>query len=199
MRCLGDAAGHRVLGHEEGAGHLGRREPADGPQRERDLRLGLERGVAAHEQQHEAVIGVRSRRWGVRVEPEDRLLAAAPGLLGAQQVGEAAGGHGDEPRARVPRRVVRPLPRGGQQRLLHGVLGGVEVPVAAHHRAEDLRRQLAQQVLDRRHQKPSSPEDSTIGRTSAYAVAAISGGPGHSPRRNAIAVARSKLSHSTIQ
>ena len=37
---------------------------------------------------------------------------------------------------------------GGEQRLLDGVLGGVEVAVPARERAEDLRRQLAQQVLD---------------------------------------------------
>ena len=36
------------------------------------------------------------------------------------------------------------------ERLLHRVLGGVEVPVPAHQRAEDLRRELAQQVLGRR-------------------------------------------------
>ena len=34
-----------------------------------------------------------------------------------------------------------------EQRLLHGVLGRVEVAVPAHERAEDLRRELAQQVL----------------------------------------------------
>ena len=45
--------------------------------------------------------------------------------------------------------------RRGEQRLLHGVLGGVEAPVAPDERAEHLRREPAQQVLDaggvRRH------------------------------------------------
>ena len=45
--------------------------------------------------------------------------------------------------------VGRPLQRRGEQRLLHGVLAGVELPVPADQRAEDLRRELAQQVLDR--------------------------------------------------
>ena len=36
---------------------------------------------------------------------------------------------------------------GSVRRLLHRVLRGVEVPVAPHHRAENLRRQRAQQVL----------------------------------------------------
>jgi hypothetical protein len=40
--------------------------------------------------------------------------------------------------------------RGGrEQRLLDGVLGGVEVAIPANERAKDLRRQIAQQVLDR--------------------------------------------------
>jgi hypothetical protein len=40
--------------------------------------------------------------------------------------------------------------RGGrEQRLLDGVLGRVEVAIPANERAKDLRRQLAQQVLDR--------------------------------------------------
>ena len=45
--------------------------------------------------------------------------------------------------------VPRPAGRGGHQRLLDGVLGRIEVAVAAHDGAEDPRRQLAQQVLSR--------------------------------------------------
>ena len=66
---------------------------------------------------------------------------------------------------------------GREQRLLHGVLGDVEVSVAADHRAEDLRRQLAQQVLDRSvrpgdDQTPARRGTRRLGRTSAYALAA---------------------------
>jgi hypothetical protein len=40
--------------------------------------------------------------------------------------------------------------RGGrEQRLLDGILRGVEVAVPANERAKDLRRKFAQQVLDR--------------------------------------------------
>src|SRR6266516_6022511 len=42
------------------------------------------------------------------------------------------------------------MQRRGDERLLHGVLGGVEVAGPPHDRAEDLRRQVAQQVLDPR-------------------------------------------------
>ena len=41
----------------------------------------------------------------------------------------------------------RPLQRRREQRLLHRVLGGGEVAEAPDHRAENLRRELAQQVL----------------------------------------------------
>ena len=41
----------------------------------------------------------------------------------------------------------RPLHRGREQRLLDRVLGGGEVAEAADHGAENLRRELAQQVL----------------------------------------------------
>jgi hypothetical protein len=40
------------------------------------------------------------------------------------------------------------LLRRGEQRFLHGVLASIELAVPTDDRAEDLRRQLAQQVLD---------------------------------------------------
>ena len=63
----------------------------------------------------------------------------------------------------------RPLKGGCEQRLLDRVLADVEVTLAANERAEDLRRQPAQEVLDwgstvRRH--ISVPAVSMIGRTS---------------------------------
>jgi hypothetical protein len=45
--------------------------------------------------------------------------------------------------------VGRPLRGRREQRLLHRVLAGVELPVPAHQRAEDLRREVTQQVLER--------------------------------------------------
>ena len=47
--------------------------------------------------------------------------------------------------------------RGGEQRLLHGVLARVELPVPPDERAEDLRRKLAQQVLIRRSALVKTP------------------------------------------
>ena len=75
---------HRRLRDEERARDLGRRQPAEGAQRERHLRLGRERGMAAGEDQPQAVVGdrhavllvVRLLRWRPqRLEPrQDRRL-----------------------------------------------------------------------------------------------------------------------------
>ena len=63
-------------------------------------------------------------------------------------IGHAPRGDLDQPAARiVGHALVGPLHRRGEERLLHGVLRGGEVAEAADHRAEHLRRQLAQQVL----------------------------------------------------
>jgi hypothetical protein len=140
-----------------GAGDLGRGQTADGPQSERDLRGRGERGAAAQKEQREGVVlggspalTGRGRGEGVpRGEGRDRLLAPAPGLLAAQLFREPPRRDLDQPPARIVRQpLLRPLLRGGEQRLLHGVLGRPEVPVTTHQRAEDLWRMQAQQVLD---------------------------------------------------
>ena len=51
-----DALGHRRLGHEEGVGDLGRLEPAEQAQRERDLGRRGQRRVAAREDQAQPVV-----------------------------------------------------------------------------------------------------------------------------------------------
>ncbi len=51
-----DPGGHRGLGDQEGPGHLGGGEAADGPQGEGDLRGRGQRGVAAQEQQVQGVV-----------------------------------------------------------------------------------------------------------------------------------------------
>ena len=51
-----EALRHRRLGHEERARDLGRREPGERAQRERDLRFEPERGVTAREDEAEAVV-----------------------------------------------------------------------------------------------------------------------------------------------
>src|SRR5262249_27392556 len=106
------------------------------------------------------------------------VLSALTSLLAAQQIGQLAGGDRDQP----PKRFVRtPLGRPGRgrgdERLLGCVLGHVEMTVTSNQRAEDPRRELAQQVLELGLrqcwvQMSSSLRDSAMGRTSMTAALA---------------------------
>ena len=60
-----DPLRHRALGDQEGARHLGRRQPAERAQRQADPRLGRERRVAGGEDQAQALVGDRAH--GLRV------------------------------------------------------------------------------------------------------------------------------------
>ena len=168
-----DPLRHRRLGHQERVRDLGGGQSADRSQRQGNGRRASERGMTAHEEQDQRVvlihlIGPRRRRslseigerrcvrrWrdlqiGRRLRDDQRLATAAR-EIGADVVGHAPRGDVNQPAARVVGHAfVRPLERGGEQRLLHRVLGGGEVAEAADHRAENLRRQFAQQVLARR-------------------------------------------------
>jgi hypothetical protein len=82
--------------------------------------------------------------------------SARPGALAPPLVDQSTSGDRHEPGSRVVRHArLGPLLCRGQQRFLHGVFAGVELAVSPDERAEDLRRELAQQVLDahldRRH------------------------------------------------
>jgi hypothetical protein len=105
--------------------------------------------VAAQEEEQEGVVAVGQLRSGGWFENGDGLLASTPGARDAALVDQAPRGDGHEPRTRVVRKtVLRPLQRRGEQGLLDGVLTRVEVPVSPNERSEDLRRVLAQKVLD---------------------------------------------------
>jgi hypothetical protein len=123
--------------------------------------------VAAQEEQDERVVGVVVQADRRQRAARDRVLAALPGLFLPEEIGQAARGHRDQPRARV---VRHPLggPLGGRRDhgFLHRVLGGVEVAVPAYDRAEGLRRELTQQALDREGHAVISSRPSMIGRTS---------------------------------
>src|SRR4029450_5777146 len=126
----------------------GRRQPAHGPQREGDRRSRSQRGMAAHEEHGQRVVLAGGLMRG-RLLNGNELLAVPPRLLTSPLVDQPPGRGLHEPAARFLRHaVLRPPRRGREQRLLDGVLGQVEVAVPAHERAEDLRRQLAQHVLD---------------------------------------------------
>jgi hypothetical protein len=103
--------------------------------------------------------------------------------------------------------------RGSQQRFLDGVLGSVEVAKPANERAEDLRRQLAQQVLDTggnvQRSPPTCSRNDSISATSDGArsitcrtwigcCVATPPGPGTAESFAAISIARASDSTSTI-
>jgi len=117
--------------------------------------------VAAQEQQRERVVpaggalvvlchgGMAGR--AARLGQRDGRFAAPTRLVAAQLVGEPPRRHRDEPALRVIRHALGgPLRGRGEQCLLDGVLGRVEMPVAADGGAEHLRREVAQQALDAR-------------------------------------------------
>ncbi len=143
------------LGRAMGVRDLGGRQTADRSQGERHLGGGVQRWVAAEQQQGEAVVGfLRGTRSACRF-PHGQfghsgfLLASAPCLIGAEQVDHPAVSDPDEPAARVLGHAVgRPRPARRQQRLLYRVLGDVEAAEAPHQRAEHLGRFGAEQGLD---------------------------------------------------
>ena len=134
----------------------------------------------------------------------DGVFAALASLVAPQEVDEPPSDDRDQPTTRiVGDAVAGPLVGGCDERLLHRILGRGEVPVTAHNRAKNLRRQMAQQVLDartgRRSDQNSMPSGVSIGRTSTTLLAKMSPGLGQFASLAVISVARSKLSHSTIQ
>ena len=111
---------------------------------------GRERRVAAQEEQRATCRPAPRGRRGPAAPRGDAVLARSARPVAAPLVDHPAAWPSATSQAigcsgtpSFGQRVA-----GGDQRLLHGVLGRIEVAVAAHERAEDLRRQLAQQVLD---------------------------------------------------
>lgn len=139
--------------------------------------------------------GARKSSRGVSAAADSSRLRRASSLRSSSV--SRMGGDADEPAARVVRHpLLRPLAGGRQQGLLHGVLGGVEVAVAADEGAEDLRRVAAQQVLDRGAHLPGAA--SRMGRITTSETGEPSGA-GHWWTRLAISVTRSSLAQSSTQ
>jgi hypothetical protein len=169
--------------------------------------------MAAHEQhgQRVVLIGHLSRR---RFPQRGQVFPVSPRPLAAPLIDQPPLGRLDQPAARLLRNAVpRPVQRCGEQRLLDGVLGRVEIPVPARERAEDLRRQLAQQVLDTggnvQLSPPTCSRNASISATSDGACvitcrtwigccSATPSGPGTAETFAAISIARASDSTSTI-
>ena len=176
---------------------LGRRQPADRTQRQGDRRRRRQRRVAAHEQHGQRVVLVRDLPARRLLQGGDRLPVLA-GLLAPPLVDQPPLGRLDQPAARAGRDAVpRPVHRRREQRLLDGILGGVEVAVPAGEHAEDLRRELAQQGLDVGLARQRTPRAHSS-RTWIGCSSATPPGPGTAEYLAAISIARSSDSTSTI-
>jgi hypothetical protein len=82
--CATDPLRQGALGHQERPGDLRGAQPADRPQRQRDLRGRGQRGMTAQEQQRQGVVGgrgiaVRAHRVGLQRRGAG-LAAAARGV-----------------------------------------------------------------------------------------------------------------------
>lgn len=142
----GDAGRHGGLGDEERPCDVGGRDAADEAQGEGDLGGGGEGGVAAEEDEPEAVVGSRCGLacgfgFGSAVRPRFRLdqqVQLRPeGLGAAQRVEGVVPGGGRQPGTgpvRYP--AARPVDEGGGIRVLDALLGQVEVARDAYRRGE---------------------------------------------------------------
>ena len=116
------------------------------------------------------VAGRRRDKFVTRHLRRGGLLTPPACLFAAHLVGQPARSNRYQPALRILGDTLRrPLDGGGEQRFLHRVLSQVEIAVTPDERAENPRRELAQQVLDSasgsRHHI-SVPASSMIGRTS---------------------------------
>jgi hypothetical protein len=118
-------------------------------------------------------------------------LSPPPRKFTAQVIRHAPAGDLDQPAPRIAgHALVGPLGGGGKQRVLYRVLGGGEISESPQHRTENLRRQLAQQILFRvgRLGSHTSPAVKLImtGRTSMGMNNGVPPGPGAADARAAI-------------
>ncbi len=145
--------GHGRLGDEEGARDLLRLEPAQRPERQRDLGIELERRVAAGEDELEPL--VRDRRLvhvvlhGFRHVEQARL--GDERAVAADAVDRAVACRRHQPGARVGGRpVARPALGCDGERLLGGFLGEVEVAEEADQAGEHAAPLVAERLLEDR-------------------------------------------------
>ena len=135
--CLGpdQPLGHRRFRRQKRAGDLGRREPPDEPQRQGDLDAGGQRRVAAREDQAQPIVahGVLLDRLAAGMQ-EDRLrVPILARRLATDAVDRLVAGSGDDPTCRARRQSAgRPRAHRRGKRILHGVLGHVDVADDTH-------------------------------------------------------------------
>ena len=174
-----DALRHRALGDQEGARHLAGGQPAEQPQRQRDARLLSQRGVAAGEDQPQALVGDRAHglvvlvglvRPGQRLQPRELLSSRRRAPLGPQPVDRAVARRGDDPRRRVGGdAVARPALERDRARVLDRLLGAVEVAERAGERGDRLPRLAPEQAVQDLRGRGAQPVAASLGDSAPYA------------------------------
>ena len=197
---------HRRLGGEEGAGDLGRGEAAERAQGQRDARLRPQRRVAAGEDQPQAVVGhlrvllalldllggrARAPRGPpappsspggpLAPQPVDRLVAGDAGDPGARVVGDA---------------VVGPALERDHERLLHRLLGEVEVAEDPDQARDRPSRLVPEQAVDDLIGGPLMA--SPVGGPRIRTRTSITGRTSTEPSRNGIFLAHSRASSRSL-
>ena len=109
-----------------------RLQSPDLAQRQRDLRVGRERGMTAGEDEAEPLVGDRAHvvlLVGAQgFEPGEQLRLASERALAADPVDRAVARSRHDPRGRIARRAFpRPALECGRERVLHCVLGKLDV------------------------------------------------------------------------
>jgi len=146
---------HRRFGHQEGSCDLLGRQAAEQSEGERHLRFCGESRVAAGEDEAKPVVLHGSHLLGhtrvVIATREHRHLAQQfqSTRLAAQAVDGAVAGSRRDPAARVGRQAdARPLAQGDGERLLHRILGEVDVTEDADQGGDGSARLLAEDPRD---------------------------------------------------
>src|SRR6185295_19760456 len=142
----------RRLGHEERAGDLGGREAAEQAQGERDPGGRGERGVTAGEDQPQPVVahGALLRLRLALREPQRLGLAVVADRLAAQPVERLVAGRRDDPaRGGGWHAVDGPAGDRRHERLLHALLGEVDVAERPHEHGDRAAVLLPEDLRDR--------------------------------------------------
>ena len=167
----------RRLRDEKSPGDLRRRQTAEQAQRQRHLRLGGERRVAAGEDQLEPFVGdhgllVFGVGWGQLLEPAEELRLACERSLAPDAIDRAVACGRDDPRAGIRgRAVARPPLQGRRERILYRVLGEIEVAEDAGEDGDAAGTLVPVGAVDRVYEP--LPEWSTTGRISTVPVRAV--------------------------
>ena len=181
--------------HQKGPRHLVAREPTDGVQRERDLGVRGQRGVAAGEDQPQHVVGdfvwlESGRPRAVGLGCELRCLVTPP-RLAPIAIDGAVSGHAAQPsQGLVGDALLGPQREGLGEDLLGHVFGCFEAAEDSHQRRQHVAVVRAMQVGEGRQWHPGAVRGGGAGRGTGPRGWAEGRGRGAGPRDGAEGLGR---------